>query len=101
MSLDIAAGLMIVPRLICFPLTRKTQAPEQNYQSPSTARRNIQQSGGQTQASDSRLVGTQWPLSRPACVMSGIDFMTIAKWVGHKDGGVLVGKVHGHLSSER
>jgi integrase len=23
------------------------------------------------------------------CVMSGIDFMTIAKWVGHQDGGVL------------
>jgi hypothetical protein len=22
------------------------------------------------------------------CVMSGIDFMTIAKWAGHKDGGI-------------
>jgi integrase len=33
-------------------------------------------------------------------VMSGIDHMTIAKWVGHKDGGVLVGKVYGHLSNE-
>lgn len=33
-------------------------------------------------------------------VMSGIDFMTIAKWVGHKDGGVLIGKVYGHLSNE-
>lgn len=32
------------------------------------------------------------------CVMSGIDFMTIAKWVGHKDGGVLIGKVYGHLA---
>jgi integrase len=31
------------------------------------------------------------------CVMSGIDFMTIAKWVGNQDGGVLIGKVHGHL----
>jgi len=31
-------------------------------------------------------------------VMSGIDFMTIAKWVGHKDGGVLIGKVYGHLA---
>ena len=30
--------------------------------------------------------------------MSGIDFMTIARWVGHSDGGVLIGKVHGHLS---
>jgi integrase len=34
------------------------------------------------------------------CVMSGIDFMTIARWVGHQDGGVLIGKVYGHLASE-
>jgi integrase len=34
------------------------------------------------------------------CVMSGIDYMTIARWVGHKDGGVLIGKVYGHLSDE-
>jgi integrase len=31
-------------------------------------------------------------------VMSGLDYMTIAKWVGHKDGGLLIGKVYGHLS---
>lgn len=34
------------------------------------------------------------------CVMSGIDYMTIAKWVGHKDGGILIGKVYGHLAEE-
>ena len=34
------------------------------------------------------------------CVMAGIDFMTIAKWVGHQDGGILIGKVYGHLSNE-
>jgi len=33
-------------------------------------------------------------------VISGIDYMTIARWVGHKDGGVLIGKVYGHLSNE-
>ena len=33
-------------------------------------------------------------------VMSGIDYMTIAKWVGHNDGGILIGKVYGHLSRE-
>lgn len=33
-------------------------------------------------------------------VMSGIDYLTIARWVGHKDGGVLIGKVYGHLSNE-
>jgi integrase len=31
-------------------------------------------------------------------VMSGVDFMTIASWVGHRDGGVLIGKVYGHLA---
>lgn len=31
-------------------------------------------------------------------VMAGIDFMTIAGWVGHKDGGILIGKVYGHLA---
>lgn len=31
------------------------------------------------------------------CVMAGIDFMTISVWVGHKDGGPLIGKVYGHL----
>jgi integrase len=34
------------------------------------------------------------------CVMSGIDFMTIAAWVGHRDGGILIGKVYGHLANE-
>jgi integrase len=34
------------------------------------------------------------------CVMSGIDFMTIAKWVGHKDGGMLIGRTYGHLADE-
>lgn len=33
-------------------------------------------------------------------VMSGIDYMTIVRRVGHKDGGVLIGKVCGHLSNE-
>lgn len=33
-------------------------------------------------------------------VMSGVDFMTIAAWVGHQDGGVLIGKVYGHLANE-
>ena len=31
------------------------------------------------------------------CVMSHIDFKTIAEWLGHQDGGVLLGKVHSHL----
>ena len=34
------------------------------------------------------------------CVMAGVDYMTIARWVGHKDGGVLIGKVYGHIASE-
>ena len=31
------------------------------------------------------------------CVMAGIDFMTIATWVAHRDGGILIGRVYGHL----
>jgi len=34
------------------------------------------------------------------CVMGGIPIMTIARWVGHKDGGVLIGKTYGHLLKE-
>ena len=34
------------------------------------------------------------------CVMAGVDYMTTAKWLGHSDGGILVGKVYGHLSDE-
>jgi len=33
------------------------------------------------------------------CVMAGIDFMTIAEWLGHSDGGILVGKIYGHLAA--
>jgi integrase len=33
-------------------------------------------------------------------VMSGVDFMTIAAWVGHLDGGVLIGRVYGHLANK-
>ena len=32
------------------------------------------------------------------CVMAGVDYMTIAEWVGHQDGGVLIGKVYGHIN---
>lgn len=33
-----------------------------------------------------------------AGVMAGIDFLTLASWAGHKDGGVLIGRVYGHLA---
>jgi integrase len=33
-------------------------------------------------------------------VMSGNNFMTIARFVGHSDGGILIGKVYGHLTNE-
>ncbi len=31
-------------------------------------------------------------------IENGVDFKTIAAWVGHKDGGVLVAKTYGHLT---
>src|SRR3954464_8088906 len=30
-------------------------------------------------------------------VEAGVDFKTIAAWVGHKDGGLLAAKTYGHL----
>jgi integrase len=32
-------------------------------------------------------------------VMAGIDFKTIAYWVSHRDGGVLIGRLYGHLDT--
>lgn len=34
------------------------------------------------------------------CVMSGIDYMTIAKWAGHSDKGILIADVYGHLADD-
>lgn len=34
------------------------------------------------------------------CVMAGVDFMTIAEWLGHKDRGILVARVYGHLAGD-
>jgi integrase len=34
------------------------------------------------------------------CVMSGVPFRQIADWLGHRDGGILVGKVYGHLDPD-
>jgi integrase len=33
-------------------------------------------------------------------IMSGIDPLVVAAWVGHSDGGVLIFKTYGHLNSE-
>lgn len=33
------------------------------------------------------------------CVMAGVDFKQIAEWLGHKDGGMLVATVYGHLAA--
>lgn len=33
------------------------------------------------------------------CVMSGIDFKTIAEWLGHESGTGLIDKVYGHLAA--
>ena len=34
------------------------------------------------------------------CIESGVDIPTVAKWLGHKDGGALALKVYGHLRDE-
>lgn len=34
------------------------------------------------------------------CIESGVDFKTIAEWLGHSDGGILVAKTYGHLRQD-
>jgi integrase len=34
------------------------------------------------------------------CLENGVDIPTVARWLGHKDGGALIGKVYGHLRDE-
>ena len=34
------------------------------------------------------------------CIESAVDIPTVAKWLGHKDGGALAMKVYGHLRNE-
>jgi site-specific recombinase XerD len=34
------------------------------------------------------------------CVESGIDIPTVARWLGHSDGGMLALKIYGHLRRE-
>ncbi|MFN0126285.1 MAG: tyrosine-type recombinase/integrase [Verrucomicrobiales bacterium] len=34
------------------------------------------------------------------CIESGVDIPTVAKWLGHKDGGALAMKIYGHLRNE-
>ena len=35
-----------------------------------------------------------------SCIEAGIDVPTVAKWLGHRDGGALAMKVYGHLRDE-
>jgi hypothetical protein len=32
--------------------------------------------------------------------MSGVDFPTVAIWVGHQDGGMLISTVYSHIANE-
>ena len=34
------------------------------------------------------------------CIEAGVDFLALSRWLGHSDGGVLVGKTYGHLRQE-
>lgn len=34
------------------------------------------------------------------CIESGVDIATVARWLGHKDGGALAMKTYGHLRNE-
>jgi integrase len=88
----------------------KRRAPDSEYLFPSPQRGKVD-THAKTFMESLRLARTKSTLAKFSfhdcrhffisyCVMSGIDYTTIARWVGHKDGGVLIGKVYGHLNNE-
>jgi integrase len=34
------------------------------------------------------------------CIESGVDVLTVSRWLGHKDGGMLAMRTYGHLRDE-
>ena len=34
------------------------------------------------------------------CIQSGVDLPTVARWLGHRDGGALLAKIYFHLADE-
>lgn len=34
------------------------------------------------------------------CIESGVDILTVSRWLGHKDGGILAMRTYGHLRNE-
>lgn len=40
------------------------------------------------------------PLFATTCLEAGVDLPTVARWLGHKDGGALAMRVYGHLRQE-
>ena len=34
------------------------------------------------------------------CIENGVDIPTLSRWLGHKDGGILLGKSYAHLANE-
>jgi hypothetical protein len=34
------------------------------------------------------------------CIESGVDILTVSRWLGHQDGGALCMKTYGHLRDE-
>jgi integrase len=89
---------------------KRRKAPDSDWLFPSP-QRGKKDLGARTFHESLRLVRTQAGMTGfqfhdcrhhfiSMAVMSGVDFMTIAAWVGHRDGGVLIGKVYGHLANE-
>ncbi len=88
----------------------KRKAPDSDWLFPSP-QRGQKDLGARTFQESLKLVRTQAEMADfkfhdcrhhfiSMAVMSGVDIMTIAAWVGHRDGGVLIGKVYGHLANE-
>lgn len=89
---------------------RERRAPDSEWLFPSP-QRGQKELGARSFQESLKLVRTQAKMTEfhfhdcrhhfiSMAVMSGVDFMTIAAWVGHRDGGVLIGRVYGQLANE-
>lgn len=82
--------------------------PDTQYLFPSPMRGNVDRHAKSIRESfyaARKLAGLEWVgfhdfrhYFASRCVMAGLDYMTIAKWLGHSDGGILVASTYGHIN---
>ena len=65
-----------------------------------TPRHSLQNAYDRLGIKQSKVIHGLRHLFATTCIESGIDFATVGKWLGHKDGGMLAAKTYGHIRDE-